>query len=690
MPEEKRMATNWNVILSNTNNLNDVLTILKRVLGQLDVKADFTTVEGALETINGLDSNVQEKLGTLAQELESFSQEKTDALDSLNTAKEEILTQVNNITTVNSVDDLNSIEAWDGRTVAVSGIGNYKYSSTTNTWARDFITDRQVITVDSESELLDPDFPKWPGRTAYVKNTGFYEFNNVWVPKNTKSQLTALDQGGSVQDAISYRATVKQFGGACNGTNDDSDAFQAVIDHVQSIALLLSDKYNGMRTPLTVVINGSVLIKKTIKIRGDLVRFSGENGASIIVDKAGTYTDNYAFNISGTSNYASYSGHTGAFFQDILFKSSDKLIDLFYTGASTNTGGNGGVELKNIVRCSFMGFRRIWSHGISGWGWNWLQCQFCLNETLLYCTAAADTGERQTFTGCIWQNGGYAFTFAGGVTPIYWTGGSFDYCAGLINETVAATANLNIFLNSHFEWKSNNYDSCIKLLSTGINVILSGNMALSATSTYYLFSQARSNQIKFDNLMFTGGDGFESLIFLDANYAVDTRAARYPSDAVGRLRSLMKLAQLEVIDLTNAKTFATATLTNTASHTASLSSAGWVFASTGGSGANGSAHIDIPVNPSTNILLGTLLVNPNTVSEIGLAYSVLNSSKTAIYTISDYATNTVAVGTADVLIKTGTITNLPIGAAYLRITLNLFGVSLAKPFTIKSIKLFAQ
>lgn len=126
MPEETAMATNWNAILSNTNNLQDVLSILKKVLASLDIKADFSDLEGAIEIINGLDINVQQKLGTLAQELESFSQEKTDALDSLNSAKEEILTQVNNITTVNSIDELNTTEKWPGRTVYVKDVANFE------------------------------------------------------------------------------------------------------------------------------------------------------------------------------------------------------------------------------------------------------------------------------------------------------------------------------------------------------------------------------------------------------------------------------------------------------------------------------------------------------------------------------------------------------------------------------------
>lgn len=38
------MATNWNEILSNTNNLNDVLAILKKILALLENKVDSVAI----------------------------------------------------------------------------------------------------------------------------------------------------------------------------------------------------------------------------------------------------------------------------------------------------------------------------------------------------------------------------------------------------------------------------------------------------------------------------------------------------------------------------------------------------------------------------------------------------------------------------------------------------------------------
>lgn len=72
------------------------------------------------------------------------------------------------ITTVESESDLANLLTWDGRTVSVTSIGNYKYNSSAGQWQRDFITDRQVVNVSSIAELLT--LPKWNGRTVKVKS----------------------------------------------------------------------------------------------------------------------------------------------------------------------------------------------------------------------------------------------------------------------------------------------------------------------------------------------------------------------------------------------------------------------------------------------------------------------------------------------------------------------------------------
>ena len=52
------MATNWDAILSNTNNFKDILMILRKVLSGLDAKVDLTVINEALEDIDKVKTDV--------------------------------------------------------------------------------------------------------------------------------------------------------------------------------------------------------------------------------------------------------------------------------------------------------------------------------------------------------------------------------------------------------------------------------------------------------------------------------------------------------------------------------------------------------------------------------------------------------------------------------------------------------
>ncbi|WP_288399486.1 hypothetical protein [uncultured Acinetobacter sp.] len=90
------MATNWNAILSNTNNLQDVLSILKKVLAQLDIKADITTVDEALLTISQLDQDVTEKLLAVSQALAIFEAHKDEVLDNFESEANALIQNIEN------------------------------------------------------------------------------------------------------------------------------------------------------------------------------------------------------------------------------------------------------------------------------------------------------------------------------------------------------------------------------------------------------------------------------------------------------------------------------------------------------------------------------------------------------------------------------------------------------------------
>jgi len=74
------MATNWNEVLSNTNNLNDVLSILKKVLAGLEVKADSTTINEALQDIEGLKVDIGAEVENVNTALDQFQTQADEVI----------------------------------------------------------------------------------------------------------------------------------------------------------------------------------------------------------------------------------------------------------------------------------------------------------------------------------------------------------------------------------------------------------------------------------------------------------------------------------------------------------------------------------------------------------------------------------------------------------------------------------
>lgn len=146
------MATNWNTILSNTKNLNDVLAILRKILGQTD-KLSELDIDGILANIN-----VQ-----VNQATSNFDSKQVDALNELKTTLEVakaagagehgwitdiVATKISDaatqdlfnqkgITTVETFADLAKLDTWDLRLVYVSGDGQYYYSAAQKAWLKD-------------------------------------------------------------------------------------------------------------------------------------------------------------------------------------------------------------------------------------------------------------------------------------------------------------------------------------------------------------------------------------------------------------------------------------------------------------------------------------------------------------------------------------------------------------------------
>ncbi|WP_151822191.1 hypothetical protein [Acinetobacter oleivorans] len=78
------MATNWNAVLANINNSNDILAILKKILPLLEGKVDVTTIDEVIAELNKMAADgkitIDEALATITI-LESKIEERTNAFN---------------------------------------------------------------------------------------------------------------------------------------------------------------------------------------------------------------------------------------------------------------------------------------------------------------------------------------------------------------------------------------------------------------------------------------------------------------------------------------------------------------------------------------------------------------------------------------------------------------------------------
>ena len=202
-----------------------VKEIADRIAGDKNLQNQINAIDNWLED---LQQNVNENTSDIAQLVNDLSKEIADRITNDLILKDMFLTIIDTainegtvnalaITYVDSLDELNVISnVWNGRTVCVTGIGNYKYSSSIDTWSRDFITDRQIINVKSIAELAD--LEKWDNRTVFVKDVGFFDcYANIFMPRTLGLAVSVLQFdvpakfGSALTKAISH---VNQFGGS--------------------------------------------------------------------------------------------------------------------------------------------------------------------------------------------------------------------------------------------------------------------------------------------------------------------------------------------------------------------------------------------------------------------------------------------------------------------------------------------
>lgn len=493
---------------------------------------------------------------------------------------------------------------------------------------------------------------------------------------NLGGALVSLPQGGNINQSIIY-ITPEQNGATGDTVQDDSDALEDAINKAAAASLMSG----GVYTPVVIQLNKPYRITRTITIDGSRVRISSLSGCGIYVDPDGTYTDNKVFIITGNGpNAAVASGMAGALFDGVLFLTTgEKKLDLFHAVRDSSTSNNNGACLHNISNITARGFRKIFTHGAGGWGWNFIGCLFSGNLNLMDIITAGDTYERHTFVGCLWGNGGYAFIINNPNGKIYWVGGSVDYCDGL-----AQIAQGHMEVNGHNEWTARD-KPIVEITGSNASLTVSGTMFVRGnTSTeYYMFQQYQRRQVTLKDMVFIT-DGVNVNKGLISNLEVVKSNLTFPNDAAKTIAYHSSDESL----LTSNNAVVDFSLSAAANHTVSVTDGKLIVTAVTG-GTTSHLYIDIPVMGNTKVGFKLVASNTSLLGAISLNKSLLTLSKRQISDLSASGTASWPASAASIAGGSVTLFDIPRQAAFLRLDFNVANLTTGTSFIIESLKMFS-
>ncbi|MFS1998267.1 hypothetical protein ACLRGA_20220 [Acinetobacter baumannii] len=276
------------------------------------------------------------------------------------------------IANVDSLEDLEEISnVWDGRTIYVKDLGNYRYDALTTSWVKAYqdadnvkdgaetqkqINDAQrllnskIIQIIESVDALRQFKPKQDGQAVYLKShaIGKNKGGGIFLYSATS---TALDNNGTIISCVDGGAFLRQydtkngyfewFGAQCDGVTDDTASVIAALKVLK-------------------VIHFSNKIKLTQPIDIDPFKVGQTLGITITGDGTeSSYLEFYG------CNFGFYSA-SDTFFRDLNFKAFQiKNADNNQVGIGVYIGSSGAEQI-NISSVTYRG----WKFGRATHTWN--------------------------------------------------------------------------------------------------------------------------------------------------------------------------------------------------------------------------------------------------------------------------------------------------------------------------------
>lgn len=255
------MATNWNAILSNTNNLQDVLSILKKVLAQLDIKADITTVDEALLTISQLDQEVTEKLLAVTQALVIFEAHKDEVFDDFESEANALIQDIENQGKTASQDLKEAIDialaAGAGAAGWTDSLIQAESGLTQRVENRAFVSSVSSVSDFGSIFALDK-------RIVFLKDgacTGLFQFNASDSSTVSDGGIYIRDSQNRLWTRLDFDVIKPQYYGITESTADATELLRAM--HATANKLDLRVSYSGLKS-LNVQANAKIILNSDI------------------------------------------------------------------------------------------------------------------------------------------------------------------------------------------------------------------------------------------------------------------------------------------------------------------------------------------------------------------------------------------------------------------------------------------
>ncbi|MCZ3062741.1 hypothetical protein NYZ01_14250 [Acinetobacter baumannii] len=382
------------------------LALVKEISGRIDgdenLQNQINTID---EWLDNLQQNVDENTRDIAQLVNDLSKEIADRITGDKILKDMFLSMIDeaiNEGTINAlaITHLDSLEAlegvtnvWDGRTIYVKDLGNYRYDALTTSWVKAYqdadnvkdgaenqkeINDKNIRVFESLSDLLDYT-PRKNGQTVFLKSIhlglskggGHFVFHSGST-KNDGGIFFATATGSWHRITLETWRNVQWYGAKGNGVDDDFLAIKKAVDSFGDN----SADFTGPRPPhssfATIYFpasEGSYIISDTIymspylRLKGDSTRggsiyWNSDGPMSVIETK---FTESYKWAIE-TRNVIRSTGKQQAW--NIYLPGTDYesgivsgcfgvyVEDIVVRNKNTSTPVYGGIKFANSPQCS--------------------------------------------------------------------------------------------------------------------------------------------------------------------------------------------------------------------------------------------------------------------------------------------------------------------------------------------------